>query len=239
MHRKYGLCQSSPLDVYRNLFTTVIGREGLKDYVSIRMKDGSSYKISISARQAAWYNGVTQEEKEDVALLIAATMFQEQILVAYLNYYPDFNPATRIKNVTSMKHQDGGYAYRITFNDGYTAPAILMSADENYRFRSLQPDDRTDFLMNLAIHHLTNDTAQDLVKRIKASTQSQFHVNTLPLRRQDYTPEIISAISSNLALIIARFNVNITHGQNREWEVGKYKIYDEPETRQSGTNLTM
>lgn len=67
--------QSSPLEVYRNLFTTVIGREGLKDYVSIRMKDGSSYKTSISARQTAWYNGVTQEEKEDVALRIAATMF--------------------------------------------------------------------------------------------------------------------------------------------------------------------
>lgn len=73
--------QSSPLDVYRNLFTAVIGREGLKDYVSIRMKDGSSYKTSISARQTALYNGVTLEEKEDVALRIAATMFQDQILV--------------------------------------------------------------------------------------------------------------------------------------------------------------
>lgn len=106
-----------------------------------------------------------------------------------------------------------------------------MTADENDCYRRLTPDSQKDFLSNFAIRYLTNVNAQNLVKRIKTTTQSQLHVKTLPLRRQDYTPEIISAISSNLALMIARFNVNIIHGQNREWEVGKYNPYDEPDTR--------
>lgn len=201
--------------------------ESLKDYVSIRMKDGSSYKTPISARQAAWHNCVKPEEKEDVALRIAATMFQEQILVAYLNQDPDFDPSARIKNVTASKQRDGSFAYRITLTDGYTIPLIPMTADESYRYRRVAPGSQQDFLRNLAIHHLTNDAARDLVNRIKASTQSQLRINTFPLRRQDYTPEIISALSNNLALMIARFNVNIAHGQNREWEVGKHYPYED------------
>lgn len=212
--------QYSPLDVYGNLFTVEIGGEGLKDYVSIQMRDGSSYKTTISGRQAAWYNGVKPEEKEDVALRIATTMFQEQILVAYLNRDADFDPAKTIKNVSALKQRDGSYAYRITLTDGYTIPLIPMTADESDSYRRLTPDSQQDFLRNLAIHHLTNHTAQDLVKRIKSDTQTQFRLNTLPLRRQDYTHEIISAISSHLALMVSRLNVNIAHGQNREWEVG-------------------
>lgn len=231
--------QSSPLDIYRNLFTAKIGREGLKDYVSIQMKDVSSYMTTISARQAAWHTGVKPEEKEDVAIRLAATMFQEQILVAYLNQDPDFDPASRIENVTASKQRDDSFAYRITLTDGFTIPIISMTPDESDRYRRLAPDNQQDFLMNLAINHLTSDTAQELVKRIKTTTQSQLHINTFPLRRQDYTTEIITAISTNPALIIARFNVNIAHGQNREWEVGKYKIHDEFDTLQSGTNLTM
>lgn len=141
--------------------------------------------------------------------------------------------------MSAIKHRDGSFAYRITLTDGYTIPLISMTADESDLYRRLTPDNQQDFLRNLAIYHLTNDTAQELVKRIKAITQSQLHINTLPLRRQYYAPEIITAISSNLTLMIARFNINIAHGQNREWEVGKHKIYDEPDTRQSGTNLTI
>lgn len=113
-----------------------------------------------------------------------------------------------------------------------------MTADESDRYRRLTPDSQHDFLQNLAIQHLTNVNAQDLAKRIKNSTQSQLHVNTLPFRRQDYTPEIISAISSNLTLMIARFNVNIAHGQNREWEVGQKEPYY-PHDQLSGTRISI
>lgn len=135
--------------------------------------------------------------------------------------------------MTASKHRDGSFAYRITLTDGYTIPLISMTADESDLYRRLTPDNQQDFLRNLAIQHLTNINAQELVKRIKASTQSQLHINTLPLRRQYYTPEIITAISSNLTLMIARFSVNIPHGQNREWEVGKQAPYDELDTRQN------
>ena len=136
--------------------------------------------------------------------------------------------------MTATKQRDSSFAYRITLTEGYTIPIIPMTADESDRYRRLAPDNQPDFMRNIAIHHLTNDTAQNLVKRIKATTQSKLHNNTFPLRRQDYTPEIITAISSNLALVIARFNVNIAHGQNREWEVGKQSRYDDLDTQQSG-----
>lgn len=171
----------SSLDVYRNLFTAEIGRDALKDYVRITMKDGKAFQAPISARQSAWYNGVNSEEKEDVALKIAGTMFAEPILVAYLSQDSNFNPTSRIRTVTSMKQRGGGYAYRITMNDGYTIPAVLMTADENNRFRKLTPGDQPDFLMKLAIHHLKTETAQDLIKRIKDDTHTKLRINSLLL----------------------------------------------------------
>ena len=226
----------SPLDVYQNLFTPEIGREGLKDYVSIQLKDGSSYRQDISAKQAAWYNGVKPEDKEDVALRIASTMFQEQILVAYLNQDANFDPVKTMKSVTAFKQRDGSFAYRIALTDGFNIPAIPMTADESDRYRRLTPDNQSDFLRHLAIQHLTNVNAQDLAKRIKVNTQSQLHVNTLPLRPEGYSPEIISSLSNNLAQMITRFNVNIAQGQNREWEVGKHNPYDNLETLNSYTH---
>lgn len=231
--------QPSPLDVYRNLFTVEIGREGLKDYVSIRMKDGSSHKTSISAKQVAWYNGVRQEEKENVALQIAATMFQEQILVAYLKQAPDFNPEFGIKSITGFKHRNGGFAYRITMTDGFVIPAIPMIADESHSYHILSPESQADFLKGLAIHHLTVQTAQEFVKRIRTDTQTQLRLNTLPPRRSEYTPEIITKISFNLAQLLSRFNIPVGEGQNREWEVGRNNPYDDLDTRQLGTIPTM
>ena len=110
----------SLLDVYRDMLKVEIGNDGRKDYMRIRMKDGSTYQKPITMRQAAWYNSVKQDDKEDVALTIADTMFTEEILIAYLTH--DF--MSNIKSVNAIKNKDGRCALRITMNDGMPIPII-------------------------------------------------------------------------------------------------------------------
>ena len=132
----------SPLDVYRDIFTVDIGNDGRKDYMRIRMKDGSTYQKPISLRQSAWYNGVKPDDKEDVGLTIAATMFTEEILTAYLSQQPIHDFRNRIQSVTAVKNRDGRYALRITMNDGMLIPMIPMDSQDESDYRRLFPDDR-------------------------------------------------------------------------------------------------
>ncbi len=89
--------EPSPLDVYRDLFTVEVGKDSRGNYMLINVKDGSMYRKPISPRQYAWYNGVKDDEREDVGLTIAATMFSEEILTEYLIRYPIHNHQERIK----------------------------------------------------------------------------------------------------------------------------------------------
>lgn len=231
--------KASPLDVYRNLFTAEIGRDGLNDYVRIHTKDGKTYRRSISAAQYAWHNGVSTEEKEDVALAIAATMFRKEILVMYLDKDPDFKPEENIRDVRAYRQRNGIFAFSITFNDGYTPLGIPMEQDDSDRYRRLDPDDRPGFLMQLAIDHLTNMNAQDIVGRIDKQATQKTGVRSLPLRQKEYTPEIITAISHILSVNLSRLNVGTGHGQNREWEVGNKSSYDDLDTKMSGSRMSI
>lgn len=69
--------KTSPLDIYRELFTVKVGNDGRGDYMRINTNDGSSYRKTISPRQYAWFMGVKDDEREEVGLTIAATMFSE------------------------------------------------------------------------------------------------------------------------------------------------------------------
>ena len=114
-----------------------------------------------------------------------------------------------------------------------------MDQDDSDRYRRLDPDDRPGFLMQLAIDHLTNRSAQNIVGRIDQQATQKTGVRSLPLRQKDYTPEIITAISHILSVNLSRFNVSIGHGQKREWEVGNKSLYDDLDTRMSGTRMSM
>ena len=61
--------------MYRDLFTVEVGKDSRGNYMLINVKDGSTYSKPISPRQYAWYNGVKDNEREDVGLTIAATIF--------------------------------------------------------------------------------------------------------------------------------------------------------------------
>lgn len=228
----------SPLDIYRGMFNVEIGNDGCKDYVCIRMKDGSTYQKPITLRQAAWYNGVKSVDMEDVALTIAATMFTEEILMAYLAKQPIHDFKRRIQSATAVKNRDGRYALRITMNDGMPIPMIPMDSQEESDYRRLSPDDRQDYLLNLAVHYLTREDARAIIQRIRQTTKDQTGVRVLS-HPQDFTQHTANAFALNFAKVLTCFNVNTERGENREWEVGNYSRYNDLDTRQSGTRLSM
>lgn len=233
--------KTSPLDIYRELFTVEVGNDGRGDYMRINTNDGSSYRKTISPRQYAWFMGVKDDEREEVGLTIAATMFSEEILTEYLKRYPVHDPLERIKDVSAVKLRNGNYGIRIALADGYM-PLVEMDSDESRRFLSLQPDAnaRHDFLLALATHHLTHADAVAVKNRIRQQTQSQTKLRVLPPRHQDFTPDLSRAFAINLASALYSLNVSSgVSGHKREHEVGNRTRYDDIDDRQSGTKLTM
>lgn len=228
----------SPLDVYRDILTAEIDNDGRNDYMHIRMKDGSTYQKPISLRQAAWYNSVKPDDKEDVALTIASTMFTEEILMAYLAQQPIHDFRNRIQSATAVKKKDGKYALRITMNDGMPIPIIPMDSKDESDYRRLSPDDRQDYLLNLAVHYLTKEDARTILQRIRQTTKDQTGVRVLS-HPQDFTQQTANTFALNFAIVLSCFNINTERGENREWEVGNSSRYDNLYTKQSGTHLSM
>ena len=231
----------SLLDVYRDLFTVEVGKDSRGNYMLINVKDGPTYRKPISPRQYAWYNGVKDDEREDVGLTIAATMFSEEILTEYLMRYPIHNHQERIKSMAIVKHRNGNYCLRAALTDGYM-PLIELTSEEEAKFRSLHADEqaRQDFLMSIAMLHLTRKDAEAVKERIKQNTQSKAGVRILPSRPQDYSPEISQVFTFNLANALSSLNVSSgSSGYKREHEVGNRTRYDDIDNRQSGTRLTM
>lgn len=231
----------SPPDIYRELFTVEVGKDSRGDYLRINFKNGSTYQKSISLRQSAWYLGVKENEREDVGLTIAATMFSEEILTEYLKRHPIHNPPDRIKDVSAVKLRNGNYGIRILLTDGYTR-LIEMSRDEKSHFITVQSNDKAkhDFLMDLAVHHLTRADAIMVKDSIKQRTLSQTTARVLPSRPQDYTTEQSKLFAVNLSSVLSSLNVNsAASSYKREHEVGKNARYDDIDDCQSGTKLTM
>lgn len=231
----------SPLDIYRDLFTVKVMKGYQGDYMRINLKNGTTYQKSISPRQSAWYLGVKENDREDVGLTIAATMFSEEILTEYLKRYPIHNPLDRIKDVSAVKLRNGNYGLRILLTDGYT-PLIEMSRDEKDHFMTVQSDDKAkhDFLMDLAVHHLTRTDAVMVKNCIKQRTLSQIAARVLPSRPQDYTTEQSKLFAVNLSSVLSSLNVNsVASGHKREHEVGKHTRYNDIDDRQPGTKITM
>lgn len=231
----------SPLDVYRDMFTIEVGKDGRGNYMHINVKDGSTYRKPISPRQYAWYNGVKDDEREDVGLTIAATMFSKEILAEYLMRYPIHNYQERIKGMAVVKHRNGNYCLRVALTDGYI-PLIELTPEEESTFRSLHADEQTrqDFLMSIAMQHLTRKDADAVKDRIKQNTQSKAGVRIPPSRTQDYSPEISQVFTFNLANALSSLNVSSgSSGHKREHEVGSRSRYDDIDDRQSGTSLYM
>ncbi len=229
----------TPLDVYRSLFTTEVISDGTKDNIRICTVFGGTYQTVMSANQSDWYRNAKPEDKEDVALMIASTAFTEEILMAYLSRQPIQNHLATIQSVSAVKQRGGKFALRIAMNDGMSMMIPMDDQDES-RYRRLSPNDTRDFLNNLAVHYLTREDARSIIQRIRQNTQTQLNVGNRPLPHpQNFTPQISTAFSLNFASVLSFFNVDTERGENREWEVGNRSKYDDLDTRQSDTRLSM
>ncbi|MDE6648544.1 MAG: hypothetical protein K2K45_01295 [Muribaculaceae bacterium] len=95
-----------------------------------------------------------------------------------------YKPQKSIRDVRAYRQRNGIFAFSITFNDGYTTLGIPMDQDDSDRYRRLDPDDRLGFLMQLAVDHLTNQSAQDIVGRIdRQLSRRPVSVLSLSVRR--------------------------------------------------------
>ena len=125
----------SPLDVYRSLFTAEIINDRTKDYVRIHTNVGATFQKPISARQSSWYHNTKPEDKEDVVMMIASTMFAEEILMEYLTRRQIQNYQANIKAVAAVKQRDGIMALRIMMTDGMSMMIPMESQDESRYWR--------------------------------------------------------------------------------------------------------
>lgn len=177
------------------------------------------------------------DDKEVVAIMIASTMFAEEILMEYLTRQPIQNYQANIKSVSAVKQRDGIMAIRIMMNDGMSMMIPMDSQDENH-YRRVSPNDTQDFLNNLVIHYLTREDAGSVIHRIRQTTKDHTAVRILP-QPKDFTSQMAKSLSLNLASSLSFLNVDTSRGENREWEVGNQSHYEGLDTRQSGTHLTM
>ncbi|MDE6786457.1 MAG: relaxase/mobilization nuclease domain-containing protein [Muribaculaceae bacterium] len=228
----------SPLDVYRDMFNVEIGNDGRNDYMCIKMKDGSTYQKPITLRQVAWYNGVKPDDRGEVALTIAATMFSEEILMAYLARQPIHDFRNRVQSVNAVKNRDGKYVLRITMSDGMPIPMIPMDSQDESYYRRLSPNDRRGYLLDLAVHYLTREDARAIIQRMRQTTKDQTGVRVLS-HPKDFTQQTANVFALNFANVLSCFNASTDRGENREWEVGNHSRYDDLDTKQAGSRLSM
>ncbi|MDE6485752.1 MAG: hypothetical protein K2L14_10220, partial [Duncaniella sp.] len=92
--------------------------------------------------------------------------------------------------------------------------------------------------LNLAVHYLTREDARAIIQRIRQTTKDQTGVRVLS-HPQDFTQQTANTFALNFAKVLSCFNVNTERGENREWEVGNRSRYDDLDTRQSGSRLSM
>jgi len=233
--------KASPLDIYRDLFSTEVRKSGMDGEMTIRLFDGTEHTRTMSPRQSAWYFNSPESEKEDVAIRIAATMFSTEIFESVLQKYPVSDISSRIESVNIIKMRDGGRAIRVVSADGFSA-TYPMTTEELRCHARLQDDAANRYLRQLATLHITHEDATQLTNRIKELTAKSTGSITLLLRQSYYTEEQAKAFTTHQSTVLTRLmprDTSSTHSANREWEVGNQSRYDHIDNQQSGTQLTI
>lgn len=231
--------QSDLYSIYGNLFSMEINKEGANSILTIRMNDGTKHSRTMSPRQAAWFHGVSESDKQRVGTCIAATMFSTEIFESVLSNHSIAEIHSQVKGVSVIKLRNGEKAMRILSPDGFIA-TYPMTADETRRYAKLQGDDAANYLRQLAIHRLIHKDATELTNHIKEATAKSIGCPVLPLRSSDYNPDTVQAFAKHHTNTIRHlFSVQSDHSVNREWEVGKHNRYDSIDDKQSGTQLIM
>ncbi|MDE6649971.1 MAG: hypothetical protein K2K45_08585 [Muribaculaceae bacterium] len=147
----------------------------------------------------------------------------------------------RIKAVYTPKQKNGGYCLRIEMKGGYAIPPMKMDDKDEMEFRHISEDDKKEFLLNLAVEYLTRADAEEIIQHIRRTMREEIKKDRYFLpKQQELSPQLSQIFVQVLTNAISRFNVGGgSQDQNREWEVGNRSQYDDLDTRQSGTRLSM
>jgi len=89
-----------------------------------------------------------------------------------------------------------------------------MEPDDSDRYRNLDPNDRHDFLMKLAIDTLISQSAYELITTEKPRHTKPNRMRSIPPRPKDHAPELIIVISHTVATMLLFFNVCVDLGDN-------------------------
>ena len=85
---------------------------------------------------------------------------------------------------------------------------------------------------------VTKEDARAIIQRIRQTTKDQTGVRVLS-HPHDFTQQTAHVFALNFAKVLSCLNVSTERGENREWEVGNHSHYDDLNTKQSGTHLSM
>lgn len=230
----------APTDIYKDLFTPEIIATPRGWFVRIRTNDGSNLEKEISGKQFVWYDKSKPEDKEEVSYRIAATIFSKEILSEYLKSLPVSDWNNRLDSVNAIKNREGGFNIRVVMKDSFTLPLIRMTDEECRLYKSMSEEDKPNFLRQLAMNYLNEEDARVIIKKLKERTSAKTGALQLPLRKRDYSTEVVTIFSNGLSTVLSSLNVSpISSGYNREWEVGNRKKYDTTDNQDYGTQISM
>ena len=139
----------SPLDVYRDLFTVEVGKDG-KGTINYQCQRRLDYRKPISQRQYAWYNGAKDDEREDVGLTIA-TRCSPRTYNEYLMRHPIYNHREDKRHGKLSNIERQRLPPRSTDRRLYSIDKLNSRGRSQFVRSILDEKARQDFLLSIAM----------------------------------------------------------------------------------------
>lgn len=236
-----GYIPDAMLDVYRQLFTprmVLLGPDE-RPGIEITMSDGKQIYHEVSASQLQWWqHGQTEQERNDIAICIAAYAFHKEIYEAYRNQLiaecqkrAKLPEGTSIREVRIRKMRNGSWQIAILFDgqrdiDGFKATL----SDDDARLWLQQTDNGSrpngTLKLQLATKYIISE---DMRQIIRHRPYDSYGLSTAPLAA---TPSMVSQfIPSHIRALSDIRHILTCYGgsqdENREYEVGSHEEYEE------------
>lgn len=225
----------STLNIYRSIFTHKVASSDGRHNLCISFADGSSYSHELSDEQFRWYSKAsTDEEKDDIAIRLAAFLFPRQIYDAYrrqqledyINYRKNSFRLPKGIGLRFYKHynhnwylETDGYRCNIKYKLEKDEVARLYHLDRNSpEFAKAKRD--------IFFVRYTKEEIDALNRRLNYDTVSPHQYTARGNSVNDikaFTSQH-AVIMQNLALALS---TSAENGANREFEVGGHMNLEE------------
>lgn len=227
--------KATATDVYRDLFRVKVEPNGNRGMMTITMcHSGMSCEAELTSGQMHWYANSEMNKREDLAYQLAAVMFTPEIIAeAMRKDLPNGYCDPRISRSSVIKLKSGEWAIRIQRHGDNPLTAELTSSERKEYMAVRNTDGERPFLDSLATLKMIENDAHTIYDRFRTAETQRLK---LPRYRKDYNQTHTTALSAALAQLIQSRKIpspSTSHGENREWEVGR-KGYDDPDAMLSG-----